>query len=426
MKTGPVGSAQSIFPLQMPNLSSSQGSVSLIVSMPDTCSLGSAEACRRWSGSAPRQDLPLINGFSVDVPGPQVESFMAALPPGTRVALNAALRFPPPGAAGHDRRASPEVVERLPGIEKVWQQGFTGKGVTIAVIDSGAYPHPDFADRLVGWADLADGKPRPHDPLGHGTHVAGVALGNGARSAGRYKGVAPEANLVGVRITTVEEAIKALQWVIENKDRYNIKVVNMSLGDYATRSYQDDPWAQATRKAIEAGLVVVVAAGNEGPEEQTISTPGVLPEAITVGAYDDKGTARLDDDQVASFSSRGPTPIDKVPKPDVVAPGVRIFGPLAPGARLDVPELPHEGRDYLALTGTSYAAPMVAGLAAVLLQANPTLTPADVREILRRSAEPRFAGDANQQGAGGVNALKALELARSWGAARYSPVPAPA
>lgn len=391
--------------------------VPVIISMPKGREKELTAMCVDCLGLKKTGEVPLVNGSIFEVAPDQLHTLRDQLPADARVAINARIHYDNPlkvlPMIGPEENTRGQYSPTLPGIEKVWEKGFTGKGQTIAIIDSGIYPHADLKDRVKGWVDLSTEKKKNMiDPFGHGTHVAGLAAGSGAKSAGKYKGIAPEADLVGVRITTVVEAIRALQWVIENKEKHNIKVVNMSLGDYATKSYKDDPWAQATQKAIEAGLVVVVAAGNEGPQPSTISTPGTNPEAITVGAYDDKGTPdNRADDTVASFSSRGPTAVDRLSKPDILAPGVRVFGPLSPNSKLDVPDLPHEGKDYLAMSGTSQATPMASGLAALMLQANPNLTHKDIKEILIASADRNLQDDANTQGAGLINAEKAVELA---------------
>lgn len=318
------------------------------------------------------------------------------------------------GAKRTNGSPPPDVANTLVGIDKVWDQGFTGKGQTIAVIDSGIYPHPDLKDKIVGWVDIRDGSLTPCDDHGHGTHVAGVAAGSGVASAGKHKGVAPDANVVGVRIASVSDAIKGIQWVIDHKEELNIGVINMSLGDFAARPYTDDPWAQAAEKAMEAGIVVCVAAGNDGPSEYNINTPGIHPDVITVGALDDNGTLDRGDDKVADFSSRGPTQVDHLHKPDILAPGVNVYGPLAPGSNLDSPEVPHDGQHYFAISGTSMATPMVAGMAAVLLSANPTLSHQEIKEIITRSADNYLPDEPNIQGAGVLNAERALELALNW------------
>ena len=366
------------------------------------------------------RDLPLLNGFSTTVKKSQLKKLIKDLPAEARINVDRPIQYQDPHKSMAIMMDGPPVTGptetaaiRLPGLDKVWAQGYTGKGQTVAIIDSGIYPHPDLKDKVVGWVDIAEGKKKPLDPFGHGTHVAGVLAGSGVKSEGKVHGVAPDVNLVGVRITSVSEAIKALQWVMDNREKYNIGVVNMSLGDYAAKSYKDDPWAQATQKAIDMGLTVVVAAGNEGPNSKTISTPGILPGVITVGAYDDKGTPEIKDDTVASFSSRGPT-IDGLPKPDVLAPGVRVFGTLSPGSTMDNRDLPHVAKDYVAISGTSQATPMVAGLAAILKQANPKLTHADIQKIIIQSAIKNLPDDVNAQGAGLVQADKALDLALHW------------
>jgi len=375
------------------------------------------------SGSTISNNLPLINGCSVDVKPENVDNMLKNLPVGTQIAIDRPLAFDnptimksaEPGAAANGQSKVPaDIADALIGIDKVWDMGYTGKGQTIAIIDSGIYPHPDLEGKITGWVDMQEGTLKPIDTYGHGTHVAGIAAGSGAKSAGVHKGVAPDANVVGVRISNVSEAIKGIQWVIENKDRLGIGVINMSLGDFAMRSYKDDPWAQAAEKAMEAGLVVCVAAGNDGPSERNISTPGIHPDIITVGALDDNGTLDRSDDKVADFSSRGPTNIDGINKPDLVAPGVDIYGPLAPEAGIDNESLPHIGKDYVAISGTSMATPMVAGVAACLKQANPNLTHKDVKEILVKSCDNYLDEPKYVQGAGLINAKKALELALTW------------
>ena len=308
-----------------------------------------------------------------------------------------------------ERPVSETAAVRLPGLDKVWQQGFTGKGQTIAVIDSGIFPHADLKDRVVGWLDLANGKSKPADSWGHGTHVAGIAAGSGKKSGGQVKGVAPEANLVGVRISSVEQAIEGLDWVVAHKDEFHVGVVNISLGDTATQSAKSDPWCQAVQRAIDAGLTVVVAAGNEGERGiQSIATPGIAPNAITVGGVDDQGTSDPADDTPYRDGSKGPTPFDHLIKPDVVAPALCVYSTLSPGAGLDDLSKPHLGGDYIPMAGTSMATPAVAGLVALLKQARPDLSPADLKSILQQSV---YHG---QQNLPIVQADAALKLAQEW------------
>ncbi len=402
----------------------SGGKVPIILSTEDRKSLGQLKRALGQLSNGLVKELPLVNGVSTWIGKNQVEKLFARLPQGAYVSINHPLHEAGPftnhnfifqEAAEDKSTAGPTetAAVRLPGLDKVWAKGFTGKGQTIAIIDSGIFPHPDLKDRIVGWVDLAEGKKKPTDKYGHGTHVAGLAAGSGAKSGGSIKGVAPEANLVGVRIGSIADAIKALHWVIENKDELHISVVNMSLGDIASQGWKNDPWAQATQQAIEAGLTVVVSAGNEGPNPGTIATPGILPEVITVGAIDDKGTLDPGDDELTRFSSRGPT-FDGLGKPDVVAPGKRIFSTLAPSSSFDVPDFPKASGAYFAISGTSQATPLVSGLVAILKQANPKLSQADLQAILKESAHKYPNLDAAAVGAGLVQADKALELALNW------------
>lgn len=370
-----------------------------------------------------RLELPLVNGFSTYVEPQNIAALAKYFPEGTSLTLNNKVKFPEIPQLMSDEAMMPQGgvgrVERLPNIEKVWERGFTGAGQKIVVIDSGIHPHADLKEKVVEWVDFSRQKHKSMmDDYGHGTHVAGVAAGDGTQSKGEIVGIAPDAEVVGLRITTKAEAIKALQWCVENKERLDLDVINMSLGEVARRGHKHDPWAVAVQKASEAGLTVVVAAGNEGPNEGTISTPGIHPNAITVGAYDSKGTPETTDDTVWRKSSQGLT-IDGLKKPDVLAPGVAIFAPLAPKSHLDNQSFPHRGDDYLAISGTSQATPMIAGLVAILKQANPNLTSEQVKDVLRQASSEApihpTLGRPSDDGAGLVNAEKALDLALAMG-----------
>lgn len=311
--------------------------------------------------------------------------------------------------AEENRPLSETGAVRLPGLEKVWQAGFTGQGQTVAVIDSGIFPHADLRDQVVGWVDLHSGKAKMSDVRGHGTHVAGIVAGNGKKSEGKVQGVAPDAKLVGVRIETMEEAIAGVDWVVAHKDEFHIGVINISLGETPTLPASQDPWCQAVQRAVEAGLTVVVAAGNEGKQgPQSISTPGIAPNAITVGGVDDHGTPDPSDDTLYRRSSQGPTAFDHLVKPDVMAPAVSIYSTRSPGSQMDDPAFPHHGSDYVAMMGTSMATPAVAGLVALLKQARPDLSPADLKAILMQSV---YHGPQNLPI---VQADAALQLAQQW------------
>jgi serine protease AprX len=327
--------------------------------------------------------------------------------------------------AGAALAASPAILEV--GAPDAWRQlGVTGRGVGVAIIDSGIAPHADLVGRIVASVDFTSGAGGatlvpPADPGGHGTHVAGLVAGDGTASGGGYAGVAPGANLVDVRViastgsTTVSTLIAGMQWVLAHRADYNIRVVNLSLGAPVTVSYSDDPLAAAVEVLVFAGITVVVSAGNSGPAASSITTPGSDPFVITVGAIDDNATATLADDLLASWSSQGPTAIDGLAKPDVVAPGRKIVSLRSPGSTLDLllPDRAVAGLDpltpaYFRLSGTSMAAPIVTGVVALMLEGTPTLSPALVKQRLKSSAAPLGYGSPYTTGSGLVSAPAAV------------------
>jgi serine protease AprX len=334
-----------------------------------------------------------------------------------------------------------------PGILEVdapraWSQlGLTGRGVGVAVVDSGVYPHPDLAGRIVAAIDFTSLAPTVSNiPLndlgGHGTHVAGLIAGDGARSGGLYTGVAPNANIIDVRVidghggSNVSIILRGLQWILANRATYNIKVVNMSLGATPTGSYKSDLMATAAEILNFAGVAVVVSAGNSGPLPGTITTPGTDPYVITVGALDDNGTSLRTDDLMATFSSRGRTPFENLSKPDLVAPGRKMVSLRAPGSELDalfpdrqVTVLGSLSADYYRLSGTSMAAPVVAGTIALMFERNPNLSTAQLKNRLKSTATALSFGSTLDRGAGLVNAYGAASSAsveKERGAGRVS------
>lgn len=297
-----------------------------------------------------------------------------------------------------------------------WKANNRGEKATIAIIDTGIHPHPDLTEpnnRIIAFKDFIKGKNAPYDDNGHGTHCAGDAAGNGFASQGKYVGPAPAAPLVGVKVLNkwgsgkLSNVIAGIEWCIANKEKYHIRVLSLSLGSRSTVPHQDDPIAQAAVEAWKQGMVVVAAAGNDGPESGTISSPGIHPHIITVGATDDKGTLDRADDEIAPFSSRGPT-ASQVTKPDLVAPGTGITSLRVKRSYID--KLSPDSRvsqDYTTLSGTSMATPIVAGIAALLLTEHSGWTPDQVKEALVRSAESLNL-PPNDQGAGQVQVLQEL------------------
>jgi serine protease AprX len=275
-----------------------------------------------------------------------------------------------------------------------WQQNTTGAGITVAVLDSGINPDPDIAGRILASVNFAD-PATTSDPGGHGTHVAGIIAGDGTMSAGQYIGVAPQANLVDVRVmdakgnATTSSVIAGLQWTISHAGQYGIRVVNLSLGGTPVTDYAHDPVAAVAEIAWLHGLVVVAAAGNNGT---AVDTPGIDPHLLTVGALDDQGTSSLADDVIPTWSGWG-VPTGSTSKPDIVAPGRRIVSLRVPGSTLDVlnPDrvvTAANGAQYFRMSGTSMATGVASGVVALLLQAHPGLKPNQVKGILTATAAP--------------------------------------
>ena len=336
--------------------------------------------------------------------------------------------------------------------------GLTGAGVGVAVIDSGVSGwHNDltlergglfasYAPRVAHFKDFRNPYgpvddpayyEAPFDDYGHGTHVAGIIAGSGYDSNGGRTGVAPKATIVGLKVLDytgagyVSDVIAALDYAVSIKDAYNIRVINLSVGAGVYESYATDPLAQAARRAVDAGIVVVAAAGNLGADAAGttqyggITSPGNAPWVLTVGASNHNGTTSRGDDAIGAFSSRGPTWIDFSAKPDIVAPGVGIESLAEPWTtlydRYAAYLLP--GVDpfawtspYLSLSGTSMAAPVVAGTVALMLEANPELTPNAVKAILQYTAQVKAGDDFLTQGAGYLNARGAVRMARFFAA----------
>lgn len=332
--------------------------------------------------------------------------------------------------SGDDDPAPASDYPDLIGADMVWQAGVTGEGVTVAVVDTGLSNHPGLLkkvngvklNRLAAWADFVEDTASPTDPNGHGTHIAGIVANAQVGPDGEWNGVAPGVRLVGVRVldengySSYEKVVQGIQWVIENKDNYDIKVMNLSLVSPAEVPYWVDPLNQAVMQAWAAGITVVVAAGNAGPEPMSISVPGNNPYVITVGAFTDNFTPDdWSDDYLTPFSSAGPT-MDAFTKPDVLAPGAHMVSTMSKHSTLAEghPEssLSHK---YFWMAGTSQASAVVSGLAALTLAQNPDLTPDQVKYRLMVTAFPWIDLEEDlalyslwQQGAGRVNAPDAV------------------
>jgi len=316
--------------------------------------------------------------------------------------------------------------------------GYDGSGVGIAIIDSGITSwHDDLTDsafgqRVIRFVDVLGGEEMPYDDYGHGTHVAGIIAGNGFDSDGARTGMAPGGHLVILKVLDgtgrghISDVIAALDYAIAQREALNIRVINLSVAAGVYESYNSDPLTLAAERAVRAGIIVVAAAGNNGRTAagQTqyggITSPGNAPWVLTVGASSHMGTVDRGDDTIASFTSRGPTALDRRAKPDIVAPGIGIESLSNPesslyssaSAYLLAGTRPAPALPYLSLSGTSMSAPVVSGTVALMLQANPALTPNAVKAILQYTAEVYPHSDPLTEGAGFVNAKGAIELAR--------------
>ena len=315
--------------------------------------------------------------------------------------------------------------------------GYDGAGIGVAVIDSGITAwHDDLSSaaggqRVAAFVDFVNGRTQPYDDNGHGTHVAGIIAGNGYDSSGARSGIAPAAALVALKVLDdngtgrISDVIAAFDYVLSHKSEFNIRVVNISVSTGIPQSFNTDPLTLAAKKLVEAGIVVVAAAGNQGVDAEgrtiygAITAPGNAPWVLTVGASSHMGTADPGDDTMAVFSSRGPTALDLAAKPDVVAPGVGIESlsdPLSEFYTSKAPYLlagtvPQSYLPYLSLSGTSMASPVVAGSVALMLQANPALTPNAVKAVLQYTSHVHARYNRLTQGVGFLNTLGAVQLA---------------
>lgn len=297
------------------------------------------------------------------------------------------------------------------GAPRAWEQGWTGKDVRVAVLDTGIdFNHPDLKDRVAASVDFT-GKGEASDGHGHGTHVASIVAGSGAASGGKYRGVAPDARLYVAKVLDdrgagrMSNVIAGLEWAAEQR----VQVVNLSLGaDIPCDG--TDALSTACDAVVDLGLVTCVAAGNTGPREGTVGSPGCARKVVTVGAT-------TDNDQVAAFSSRGPTKDGRV-KPDICFPGEGIVAARAAGTTMGSVIDEH----YVAASGTSMATPHCAGAVALLLQAEPELTAEQVKTRLMETAVD-LGLDPNAQGAGRADVAEALHLPAP--APEPEPVPEP-
>ena len=401
-----------------PALRATHGTVGVIVQ-----GATSVESSVRQMGGRITHRLPLIGGFSARVPATDVPR-IARIPGATSVTLDRATHV----------QSAPGTYNNLPSVYKKVTRGDAlagagglGQGVTVALIDTGVSALPDVANSTVQVVDptgsivqpCVNFTPQPtcDDQYGHGTFMAGLIAGSGAASGGKYVGMAPRAKIVSEKIagpdgsSDVSTVIAAIQWAVQNRTLYNIRVLNLSLGTDSTQSYRIDPLDYAVEQAWQSGIVVDVAASNRGPAAYTISDPANDPYVITVGAIDDRGTNGFGDDLLPDFSGRGPTATDNLSKPDLVAPGAHLVSLAAPNASITTQFPSTMAAPYRRGSGTSMANAVVSGLVAQLLSVQPSLSPNRVKYMLTSTARSDASNDPLAVGSGIVDGWAALTAA---------------
>ena len=336
--------------------------------------------------------IPLLNEYLF------IKSFHLKL---TKAEMSSFSRMSQVGFISHVASASTlmNISKKILGSENL---ELTGEGQTVALIDTGISLHPDFClgeKRITYFKDFVGQNSQPYDDNGHGTFVAGVCAGNGAMSKGYFAGFAPKAKIISLKAlnsqgeASADKILQAMEWVYDNNEEFNIRVVCMSFGSEPLG--YNDPIMAGAEALWSKGIVVVAAAGNSGPEFQTIKSPGVSSKIITVGGFNDN---RFDDEnfdnhffEIADFSSRGPA-FQRF-KPDLIAPSVDI---ISCGIK----------KPYTSLSGTSVATPMIAGICLLMLEKQPDLKPNDVKRILMTNCKP-ISYNKNLEGLGYPN-LKSL------------------
>jgi serine protease AprX len=357
------------------------------------------------AGGSITSSLPLIDGVVADVPSDRLPSLRSD----ATVVVERALHVRSASFGGDPTTVYPQEV----GATDVWPET-TGEGVGVALVDTGVAPVPDVLERVVAVADLT-AEHRFGDGFGHGTFMAGLIAGTGASSDGAYTGVAPGAHLVSIKValsdgsTTLSTVLEALQLVDSSRQRFNLRVLLLALSSDSDLAPDRDPLTRGLRKLWDHGVFVVVAAGNDGPGPGSVDLPGNDPVLFTAGAIEDMRTPDVSDDEVPSWTSRGPSRFGAA-KPDVAAPGVHLVSVRAPGSLIDR-ENPaaRVGEDYFLGSGTSMSAAVTAGVAALVLSARPDLPPDGVKAVLADGATQLEGADDSAVGAGVVDAAGAID-----------------
>jgi serine protease AprX len=337
-------------------------------------------------------DLSIINAFAAEMSA-EAACYLAQSPSVRWISIDAQVQSSLLGLGGTTNPNPFNTYLQTLGIPQLAQSGLDGEGIGVAVIDSGIALDNDFTDLAVR-REFNLNALTPTDLYGHGTHIAGIVAGNGQDSNGAFKGIAPGVTLIGLKISDdlgvafESDVVLALQWTLLNKSQYNIRIINLSINSGTDTSYHNSALNAAAEILWFSGVVVIVSAGNSGGEEYNTvyAPPANDPFLITVGASDEMKTSNIGDDYIAPYSAYGMTQ-DGFLKPEIVAPGTGIYSvraALSPWAILYSERLAHNGQ-YFRLSGTSMAAPMVAGVVALMLQEEPGLTPDQVKYRLINS-----------------------------------------
>jgi serine protease AprX len=411
--TGPVTASAA-------TLTSSADAVPVIVREAAGSGNAPEQAVTAFGGTVGRQ-LEILGGFTARVPADRLNA-LRAVAGVESVTENAGLELSSADVEGQAAQAGSlyTLANEVTGASAMWDAGYTGRGVDVAVIDSGVVPVDGFSapGKVVYGPDLtleSSGTAKNKDTYGHGTAMASIIAGRDDAATGAYSGnrsdfigMAPDARIVSIKIadakgqTDVSQAIAAIDWVVQNraKNGLNIRVLNMSFGTDGVQDYLLDPLAYAAEQAWHKGIVVVVSVGNEGFGTAKVNNPAYDPYLIAVGSDNTNGTATTADDTVSAFSNDG----DGTRNPDLVAPGEKVVSLRSAGSYLDTTyPAARIGERLFRGSGTSQAAAVVSGAAALLLQQRPGLTPDQVKALLTRSASSIPAATPAQQGAGLVD-----------------------